>query len=126
MKKALVIGGSNGIGLAIALELSQTYKSVVVVDKVAPCDAIPENCYFVKANLQSGDFGFLQECDNIDPIVITAGFGRVAAFESITSAEINNSFKVNAIAVFQILRYYFERMQQTAPFYCAVMGSIAG
>lgn len=126
MEKALVIGGSNGIGLAIALELSQTYKSVVVVDKVAPCDAIPENCYFVKANLQSGDFGFLQECDDIDTLVITAGFGRVAAFESITPAEINNSFKVNAIAVFQILRYYFERMQQTAPFYCAVMGSIAG
>lgn len=126
MEKALIVGGSNGIGLAIALELSQTYKHVIIVDKVAPDNTIPNNCSFTKANLLGGDFSFLNNYNDIDTLVITAGFGRVAAFESITPTEINNSFKVNTIAVFQILRYYFERMQQSTPFHCAVMGSIAG
>ena len=59
MEKALIVGGSNGIGLAIALELSQTYKHVIIVDKVAPDNTIPSNCSFTKANLLSGDFSFL-------------------------------------------------------------------
>ena len=92
MEKALIIGGSNGIGLAIALELSQTYKSVVIVDKVTPDKITPSNCSFTKANLLDGDFDFLNSYNDIDTLVITAGFGRVAAFESITSTEINNSF----------------------------------
>ena len=90
MEKALVIGGSNGIGLSIALELSQLYKSVIVVDKVAPDVAVPRNCYFIKANLQSGDYGFLNDCNDVNALVITAGFGRVAAFENIAPVEIDN------------------------------------
>lgn len=126
MNRALIIGGSNGIGLAIALELSQSCNSVVVVDKATPDSTLPVNCSFCKANLLSGDFSFLREYNNIDTLVITAGFGRVASFDSITPAEITNSFKVNTIATFQVIRHYFERMLEEKPFYCAVMGSIAG
>lgn len=126
MKKAMIIGGSNGIGLAIALELSQSCENVIVVDRVAPSIALPSNCSFCKANLLSGDFSFLSDYEDINTLVITAGFGRVAAFDSITPAEITNSFKVNTIAAFQIIHHYFERMLHPEPFFCAVMGSIAG
>lgn len=126
MKKALIIGGSNGIGLAIALELSQSYETVAIVDKIVPNNTLPENCTFHKVNLLTCDFNFLQEHHGIDTLVITAGFGRVTSFENITPAEINNSFRVNSIAAFQVIRHYYKRMMETKPFYCAVMGSIAG
>ena len=40
IKNALVVGGSNGIGLAIALEWLRQGAKVTVVDRVAPDTAV--------------------------------------------------------------------------------------
>ena len=127
MKKSLVIGGSNGIGLAIALQLAKLDSvQVVVIDKDEPEIELPDIITFRRHNLLDGDLSLLSDYDDIDVLVFTAGFGRVAPFETIVETEIRNQFQVNAISPISVLRHFFPRMKQTQPFYCAVMGSIAG
>lgn len=127
MNKALVIGGANGIGLAIALELAKKSAQVVVLDKEENALlASYNNISFRQINLLNNDFHFLEDYNDIDTLVFTAGFGRVTHFEQIVEKEIDNSFQVNAISVIKVLHFYFGRMKQTVPFRCAVMCSIAG
>lgn len=126
MKESLVIGGSNGIGLAIAMALAEKGHLVHVVDKVQNNLQAHGNIRFQQVNLLSTDYSFLDQYKNIDALVITAGFGRITPFEDITAQEIQNCFQVNCIAVISILHYFFPKMKQKEPFHCAVMGSIAG
>lgn len=126
-RKAIVIGGSNGIGLAIALQLStEKSTSVIIVDRAAPDVELPSNVGFEMRNLLDRDLAFLDAHKDADVLVFTAGFGRVAPFESIIRHEIYDQFQVNAISPIEILRYFYPRMKENKPFYCAVMGSIAG
>lgn len=127
MHKVLVIGGSNGIGLSMALRLNKEGHEVTVVDRMAPDAAIAgtENLSFLEINLLEGDYSFLDKCSDIDTLIYTAGFGRVARFETLHPAEIDNLFKVNTLPFFQLIRHYYARMLQ-GDFYCCVMGSIAG
>ncbi len=126
MKKALVIGGANGIGLAMALLLAKEYEQVTIIDKVSSNMEMPNNVVIEIANLLNSNLSFLANHHDIDTLIITAGFGRVTRFENITEVEISNCFQVNSVAVTKILCHYYPRMQQTENFYCAVMGSIAG
>ena len=129
IKKALVVGGSNGIGLAIALELLRQGAEVTVADRVEPDVSVSEmaaSLSFRQVNLLNDEFDFLEEYRDIDTLMITAGFGRVAKFETIVPAEIGNSFQVNTVPVFKILRFYYDKMLGDNEFYCGVMGSIAG
>ncbi len=127
MKEALVIGGSNGIGMAITLELHNQGYLVHVVDKSQNDQLCQmENLHFQQVNLLTTDFSFLEDFKSIDTLVITAGFGRITPFEEILEQEIQNNFQVNSISVMKVLHFYFPRMKQKEPFRCAVMGSIAG
>ena len=127
MKEALVIGGSNGIGLAITLELQKQGYLVHVVDKTQNDLFDSSNdIHFELVNLLSTDFSFLEHYKSIDTLVITAGFGRIAPFEDILEQEIQNNFQVNSIAVLKVLHFFFPKMKERALFHCAVMGSIAG
>ena len=127
MKEALVIGGSNGIGMAITLELYNQGYLVHVVDKSQNDQLCQmENLHFQQVNLLTTDFSFLEDFKSIDTLVITAGFGRITPFEEILEQEIQNNFQVNSISVMKVLHFYFPRMKQKEPFRCAVMGSIAG
>ena len=127
MKEALVIGGSNGIGLAITLELQKQGYLVHVVDKTQNDLFDSSNdIHFELVNLLSTDFSFLEHYKSIDTLVITAGFGRIAPFEDILGQEIQNNFQGNSIAVLKVLHFFFPKMKERALFHCAVMGSIAG
>lgn len=126
MKRCLIIGGSNGIGLAMALNCAEKAERVTIVDRVQPECSMPNNVEFRLVNLLNNDFRFLEDFADIDTLIITAGFGRVTPFESIVPKEIDNSFQVNAVSVLHVLHHYFPRMKQSESFYCAVMGSIAG
>ncbi len=136
MKKALVVGGGNGIGLAISLKLLENgYEHIYIVGKdIAEISDIPENkkeefkskTSFEKINLTQGDYRVFDGIKDIDTLVITAGFGRVAPFEELADWEIDNLIKCNELAVIQIIKKYYEKIKSHKKFYCAVMGSIAG
>ena len=127
MHKILIIGGSNGLGLSMALMLLKEGHQVTVVDRIPPDSTVDgsDNISFIQVNLLENDFSFLEECKGIDTLIYTAGFGRVAHFETMHPVEMNNLFKVNTMAFFQVIRYYYSRMLKE-DFFCCVMGSIAG
>ena len=136
MKKSLVVGGNSGIGLAMVLSLiNRGYDHVYIVGKedVREQD-VPENLRAdFKAhtsvrtvNLVNQEYDVISDIDDIDTLIITAGFGRVADFESLTDIEIANLVKCNMMSAMRIVKHYYNKIQSHENFYCAIMGSIAG
>ena len=129
MKRALVVGGSNGIGLSIAVELAkhEEYEKIYIVDKVA----FAEENYnfkfeFYQFDLMNSDYSFFERFNDIDTLMITAGFGKLALFKDLDEQYIINSINVNTTAVMRIIHYFYEKLQNLDDFYCGVMVSIAG
>ena len=131
-KKAVVIGGSNGIGFSIVKKLVDKDYQVVIVDKVKPDDeeyVNDNNCEYVHSNLLYFDeelFLDLSSDKTIDTLMLTAGFGRVTNFENLHISEIENSFRVNTIALLKVISLFYDRIKSNDTFYCGVMCSIAG
>lgn len=129
MRSALVVGGANGIGLAIATLLAQndSFERVHIVDRQA-VDAQYQHPKFCVTtfDLRSDDYSIFDKFGDVDTLIITAGFGRLAHFADVDEQHIVDSFAVNSTAVIRIIRHFYDRIRGNEEFYCAVMGSIAG
>ncbi len=132
MKKAVVIGGSNGIGLAITNQLIEKGYFVYILDIKTPNenDIFDRNSYeYYFLDLLSLDVFDLEKFKNdkdVEVLMLTAGFGRVAPFEALSITEIHNMMQVNAISTIKILKYFYDRINCDKDFYTGVMVSIAG
>lgn len=129
MKRALVVGGANGIGLSIAVELAKRadIEKVYIVDK----QTIPEEVGCTKFeeyqfDLTQTDYSIFDTFQDIDALMITAGFGRLQLFRDVEESMIMNSFNVNTIPVLRIIKKFYNKLEQNENFYCGVMVSIAG
>lgn len=129
MRTALVVGGANGIGLSIATELAkrEDYGTIYIVDKAGlnEDNANPKFEYY-QFDLTSNDYSFLNRFTDIDTLMITAGFGKLALFKDLDEQYIINSINVNTTAVIRIIHYFYDKIQANEDFYCGVMVSIAG
>ena len=129
MKRALIVGGANGIGLAIAKELSASNacEKVYIVDKAILAEEYQDDKIesFV-FDLTSADYSFFNRFTDIDSLFITAGFGKLSLFKDLDEQYIINSFNVNTIACIRIIKNFYNRLLQQDDFYCGVMVSIAG
>lgn len=132
MKKAVVVGGSNGIGLTLAMKLIEAKYYVVILDRVAPDSGLLSDCdkfSYEYCDLLDYDemlIDRLSQDMEIEALFITAGFGRVADFEYLHTAEIQNMMQVNTVSAIKIIRSFYDRIKSENDFYCGVMGSIAG
>ena len=63
---------------------------------------------------------------DVDTLIITAGVGRLDYFQNITTTEIETSFRINSIAVVELVQAFYSKIASNENFYCAVMSSIAG
>ena len=127
--KALVVGGSSGIGLSIVLQLvhDASVERVFVVDKAEfPGVYNDSKIEWHRCDLSLGDYSVFDKIDDIQALYITAGFGHLNWFQELTKDYIDSSFSVNAIAPIQIIRHYYDKLLSKDDFYCAVMVSIAG
>jgi short-subunit dehydrogenase len=129
MKRTLIVGGANGIGLAIAKELTQkeSCEKVYIVDKAPLADEYQEEK--IESNvfdLMSEDYSFFNRFTDIDSLMITAGFGKLALFKDLDEQHIINSFHVNTIASIRIIKHFYEKLLSDKDFYCGVMVSISG
>ena len=127
--KALVVGGSSGIGLSIVLNLvgRDVCDQVYVLDKAAfPEQYWTEKVRMIVGDLTKGDYSYLEGIDDIDALYITAGFGHLKFFQELSEDYISDSFLVNAVSPIQIIRHYYDRLLAQKSFTCAVMVSIAG
>ena len=125
-KTALVIGGSNGLGYALVLQLLEIdYQRIIVLDKVKPESDNPKIQHFY-LDLSKGNLDILEQFNNINTLIITAGFGRIASFNTFSEIEIKNIFQVNTVSIIQIIRYFYNKIKSDEQFYCAIISSISG
>jgi len=129
MKRALVVGGANGIGLSIATELSkrEDVEKIYIVDKAS----IAEEFFNPKFegyefDLTQSDYSIFDKFQDIDTLMITAGFGKLQLFKDVDDSMILNSFNVNTIPVLRIIKKFYNKLESKEDFYCGVMVSIAG
>lgn len=129
MRKALVVGGANGIGLGIATELANRtgIEKVCIVDK-APLSEEYANEKFetYQFDLTQEDYSIFDKFQDIDTLIITAGFGRLDLFKNVDEEMIPLSFNVNTIPVMRIIKRFYHKLESQQDFYCGVMVSIAG
>ncbi len=132
MKKAVVVGGSNGIGLSITLDLIRRNYHTIIVDRSQPNANYFENINditYIKCNLLDFDISLFEELSkdkDVELLMITAGFGRVSKFENIDYIEIRNQMQVNSVAIMQIIKAFYHRINAANNFYTGIMVSIAG
>lgn len=127
--KALVVGGSSGIGLSIVINLCEReeVEKVYVLDKADYPEKYANNKVdFSPSDLSHSDLSVLNRIEDIQALYITAGFGHLNFFQDLSEAYIQDSFAVNAVAPIRLIRHYYDRMLAKDDFYCAVMVSIAG
>ena len=129
MKRALVVGGANGIGLSIATEFAkrEDCEKVYIVDRVSVAieNMLPQFESF-QFDLTNEDYSFFNQFENVDTLMITAGFGHLALFKDLDEQYIIESMNVNATAVMRLIHRFYNKMQSIEDFYCGVMVSIAG
>ncbi|MBQ7907237.1 MAG: SDR family NAD(P)-dependent oxidoreductase [Clostridia bacterium] len=131
MKMAIIVGGANGIGSAVARQLIKRDYYLLILDKAVPSETeLPKDHYtYVECNLREPNEDLYKELaadPEVEVLMITAGYGRVADFEYIHTAEIQNMMQVNTVSTIKIIRHFYERIKSEAPFFTGIMGSIAG
>lgn len=129
MSRALVVGGANGIGLAIATLLAEREECdrVYIVDRVSvAAEHANDKFSYTQFDLMGDDFSLFDNFRDVDMLVITAGFGRLAHFADVDEEHVVKSMTVNATAVMRIIHHFYDRIADDKPFHTAVMGSIAG
>lgn len=129
-RKAVVVGGSNGIGLAIAVELAKQGYFLEICDRVAPDCVLSQTAYhYNQCDLLEFDeelFFSLASDPTVTVLMVTAGIGRIADFQYHHIAEIGKILTVDAISTIKIFRIFYDRILKDATFYAGVMGSISG
>ncbi len=129
MKKALIVGGANGIGLAIATQLAKCddYEKIYILDKAVVADEFLHSKFVsIMFDLASEDYTIFDSFKDVDTLVITAGFGKLNLFKDVPEQYISNSFAVNSIAPIRIIHHFMDKLLNDKDFYCGIMVSIAG
>lgn len=129
IKRVLIVGGANGIGLSIATELAKRdeVEKVYIVDKAPLTDKfIHPKFESFQFDLTTEDYSFFDCFTDINAMMITAGFGKLALFKDVPESHIMNSFNVNTIPVLRLVHKFYGKLAAKDDFYCGVMVSIAG
>ena len=129
MKRVLIVGGANGIGLSIAKILASRddVERVYIVDKATlKPDYQNDKITSFQFDLTHSDYSIFDRFTDIDGLMITAGFGQLALFDDIPEELIPAYFNVNTIAVIRVIKHFYDKLLGDKDFFCGVMVSIAG
>lgn len=129
MRRVLIVGGANGIGLSIAKVLTSRKETekVYIVDKAPLSDEYKEaKIESIQFDLTNEDYSIFDGFTDIDGLIITAGFGKLALFEDIEEKMIPLYFNVNTVSVIRVIKHFYGKLLSRNNFYCGVMVSIAG
>jgi len=130
-KKAVVIGGSNGIGLAICNCLIEKGYFIEICDICEPeCGLLERGKYHFNycdlLDFNEELLSSLSEDEETELLMVTAGIGRIADFQYYHTAEIEKTLTIDTVSTLKILRIFYDRILNDECFYTGVMGSISG
>lgn len=129
IKRILIVGGANGIGLSIATELAkrEEVENVYIVDKSPLSEEFVSSKFeSFQFDLTNEDYSFFDRFTDINALMITAGFGKLALFKDVSESYIMNAFNVNTIPVLRLVHKFYRKLEEKDDFYCGVMVSISG
>lgn len=131
MKKAVIVGGSNGIGLAISKNLINKGYYLEICDRTGPEEGVLNAESFHHNHCDLLDFNedlftALAADQEVELLMITAGIGRVADFQAHHIAEIEKMLTVDTVSTIKIFHIFYDRILSKDTFYAGVMGSISG
>ncbi|MCR5820338.1 MAG: SDR family NAD(P)-dependent oxidoreductase [Bacteroidaceae bacterium] len=129
MKKVLVVGGAGGIGLAIARLYAQEeqVENVFIVDKSPlPTEHVLPKMESFQLDLNQADYSLFDRFADVDVVMITAGFGRLALFRDVSEQYVTDSVMVNQLSVMRLIHRFYSRLESPDTFRLGVMVSIAG
>lgn len=116
IKKAVVIGGSNGIGLAVSRKLIDMGYAVKILGIHEPDrNVIKESeCEYVYCDLRYPDEEYLHSLaqdDNINALFISSGIGRFSDFQYFHVAEIEKTFLIDTVSPVKIIREFYDKIR---------------
>lgn len=131
MKKAVIVGGSNGIGLAICKNLIDKGYYLEICDRSGPEDGVLDaelfhHNYCDLLDFDEDLFTALAADQDVELLMVTAGIGRVADFQAHHIAEIDKMLTIDTVSTIKIFRIFYDRILSKDTFYAGVMGSISG
>ncbi|KAJ5927773.1 hypothetical protein N7466_006729 [Penicillium verhagenii] len=112
----LLTGGCSGIGKQVMEDLSRTGLRVIILDINEPNFKLPANVTFYRANITSSEniseVAKTIRSDHGEPTVLinNAGVGHDGTILEETEAQIRNTFEVNTIAHFLMVREFLPAM----------------
>lgn len=130
-KKAVIIGGSNGIGLAVSKHMIDRGYYLEICDRSEPeTGVLPIQLFHYNyCDLLDFDeklFLSLAADPDVEVLMITAGIGRIAEFQAHHIAEIDSILTVDTVSTIKIFRIFYDRIFAEKTFYSGVIGSISG
>lgn len=129
INRVLIVGGANGVGLSIATELANrdSVEKVYIVDKAPLLDEFDHSKFeYFQFDLKNENYSFFDRFNDINALMITAGFGKLSLFKDLPEQHIVDSFNVNTIPVLRIIKRFYYKLEDSEDFYCGVMDSISG
>lgn len=128
MKKIVIIGGTSGLGLSLAIELRNRFSKakILIVGKIKPTDLCTKfSLDFLKIDLSSPYYDW-KFCSDSNFIVYAAGVGRLTSFEKIDEKEINSTICVNATNAIHLIHSKKKELISADSCQISVITSIAG
>jgi len=105
MKKIVIIGGTSGLGLSLAIELRNKFSNtnILVAGQTKPNDLCTKfSLDFLQIDLSSPyyDWNF---CSDSNFIIYAAGIGQITNFDKIEEKDINRTISINATKVIHLI-----------------------
>ena len=128
MKKIVIIGGTSGLGLSLAIELRNRFSNsnILVVGKTKPLDLCDKfSLDFLQIDLSSPHYDW-NFCSDSNFIVYAAGVGRITPFDEIEEKDINSTISVNATNAIHLINSKKKELISVNSCQISVVTSIAG
>jgi NAD(P)-dependent dehydrogenase (short-subunit alcohol dehydrogenase family) len=121
-RKALVIGGTSGLGLELASLLKASHREVFITGRRRPVDL--RKTSFRPLDLSKGDYiglinNLFMRLGAVDTVVFAAGFGQFGKLEDLARPNIENMIQVGLSAPAMVLRTVLQ-FQKTLPEFIAI------
>lgn len=115
IKKAVVIGGSNGIGLAVSRKLIDRGYSVKILGIHEPDRSVigESECEYVYFDLRYPNEEYLNSLardEDINALFISSGIGRFSDFQYFHTAEIEKTFLIDTVSPVKIIRHFYDKI----------------